>query len=112
MELGIMNEHPPFKKNGHTVSIQTGHGKLHVNPFWLENKLSVHVKIGKTGSCDSANAEAVARMMNVALKYGAPIEELVAHLSNIACEHALPGKARSIPDGISKALKELPPKTE
>lgn len=96
------------KSNGHSVIVQTGHGKLHVNPFWLDDKLHVHIKIGKSGSCESADTEAIARVINVALKYGAPIEEIVSHLSNIACEHVVIGKSSSIADGISKALKNLP----
>ncbi|MBI2020087.1 TSCPD domain-containing protein [Candidatus Daviesbacteria bacterium] len=94
--------------NGHSIVIKTGHGNLHVNPFWLENNLHVHLKIGKSGSCESADTEAIARMINVALKYGAPVEEIVGHLSNIACEHVVIGKSSSIADGISRALKDLP----
>ena len=66
----------------------------------------VFTTLGKAGGCDSANLEAVSRLVSLALRSGIHPDEIVHHLQGITCCPAWDGGAliRSAPDAMAHAL--------
>ncbi len=98
---------------GMTTKIKTPHGSMFITiNFFGGGMKEVFVIVSKPGSEVRACAEALGRVISLALQKGVPAEDIIETLENIKTEevswNVIDGKSfavSSIPDGISKALK-------
>ena len=77
----------PSVVTGSTTRIQTGHGKLYVtvNKDEENRPIEVFSTLGKAGGCDTAQLEAMSRLISLALRSGVESEHIVQQLTNITC---------------------------
>ena len=98
----------PTSVAGVTDRVRTGHGNMYVTiTFDEESKpFEVFTTLGKAGGCDSANLEAVSRLVSLALRSGIDPDQIVAHLQGITCCPAWDGGTliRSAPDAMAHTL--------
>ena len=98
----------PTSVAGVTDRIRSGHGNMYVNITFDGNgkPFEVFTNLGKAGGCDSANLEAVSRLVSLALRSGIRPDEIVEHLQGITCCPAWDGGTliRSAPDAVAHAL--------
>ncbi|MQF83040.1 vitamin B12-dependent ribonucleotide reductase [SAR202 cluster bacterium AD-802-E10_MRT_200m] len=98
----------PQQVRGVTERIRTGHGNLYVTiNFDDEGKpFEVFTALGKAGNSDSAQLEAVARLVSMALRAAVDPEEVISQLRGITDEPVWDNGVlvRSAPDAISLAL--------
>src|ERR1700722_10939694 len=69
----------------------------------------VFINLGKAGGAAMADAEAMGRLISVALRSGIPLQEIHRQLRGIASDRAIglgPNKVLSVPDAIGIALEE------
>jgi ribonucleoside-diphosphate reductase alpha chain len=96
---------------GTTVKTQTGVGNVYVTVNYLGGKpFEVFVSTGKCGQSTMAKAEAVGRLVSLALRNDIGVEEIIKQLSGIAGSHPLAhgdGIVLSIPDAVAKVLVML-----
>ncbi len=101
----------PDKLRGTTMRYETPLGTMFVNiteddrgqPF------EVFLNLGKAGGSAMADAEAMGRLISLALRSGIPIREIHRQLRGIASDRVVglgPKKIMSVPDGIALALEE------
>jgi ribonucleoside-diphosphate reductase alpha chain len=101
----------PDKLRGTTMRYETPLGTMFVNiteddrgqPF------EVFINLGKAGGSAMADAEAMGRLISLALRSGIPIREIHRQLRGIASDRVVglgPKKIMSVPDGIALALEE------
>ena len=103
----------PFSMRGITTKIKSPHGSMFVTiNFLIEKPSEIFVVVSKPGSELRACAEALGRVVSLALQKGLPIEDIIETLENIKTEDVawnhIDGKSftvSSIPDGIAKAIK-------
>ena len=98
----------PTSVAGVTDLVRTGHGNMYVN-ITFDNDGSpfeVFTTLGKAGGCDSANLEAVSRLVSLALRSGIDPDAITHHLQGITCCPAWDGGTliRSAPDAMAHAL--------
>ncbi len=111
--MGAKDFERPFSMRGLTTKIRTPHGSMFVTINFLEGKIrEVFVVVSKPGSELRACAEALGRVISLALQKGVPAEDLVETLENIKTEQVSWNKidersfsVSSIPDGIAKAMR-------
>ncbi len=103
-----MNFERPVYIAGGTTRVRTAHGNLYVTVNLLEDKpLEVFAILGKAGSCDFANIEAMTRLVSINLQGGVPIEEIIGQLRNVTCHPYMVGSREentSPADAISRVL--------
>lgn len=91
---------------GHTTEIQTGCGPVYIT-INGDPPVEVLITIGKAGGRAMAQTDALGRMITVALRHGATVEDILRHLSGIAC-HSPAGvgeeRVLSCADAVAKAL--------
>lgn len=101
----------PEAVQGLTERIRTGHGNLYVTVNFDEEgrPFELFTALGKAGGCDSAQNEAIARLVSMALRAGVDPRDVVDHLQGITCDPAWDNGVlvRSVPDGIALALKRV-----
>jgi ribonucleoside-diphosphate reductase alpha chain len=92
-----------------TDKIKTGFGNLYVTiSFYNQKPFEVFTSIGKSGYTTMADAEALGRLISVALRSGVDVKEVIRQLKGIGgaepvfTEGAL---VQSIPDAIAKILE-------
>ena len=96
---------------GITTKVKTGMGNLYVTVNKEDDGsiYEVFATTGKAGGNETANTEAICRLISIAMQYGIPVEALVDQLSGIQSipvwDHGI--QVLSTPDGISKVLKEV-----
>ena len=101
----------PDKLRGTTIRKETPLGTMFVNiteddegqPF------EVFVTLGKAGGSAMADAEAMGRLISLALRSGIPLMEIHRQLRGISSDRAVglgPNKVLSVPDAIGIALEE------
>jgi ribonucleoside-diphosphate reductase alpha chain len=96
---------------GTTQKIETGYGTLYVTINEDEHGIiELFATLGKSGGYTSSFAEAVSRMVSLALRSGIPPEEILKQLSGIrspkmAYDHR--EKVLSVPDAIAIALRRF-----
>jgi ribonucleoside-diphosphate reductase alpha chain len=69
----------------------------------------VFINLGKAGGAAMADAEAIGRLISLALRSGIPIREVHRQLRGIASDKAIglgPNKVLSVPDAIGIALEK------
>ncbi len=95
---------------GTTRLMKTGCGNLYVtiNEDENGNLFELFTQMGKAGGCASSQAEAIGRLISLALRSNIESEELVKQLKGISCHSpawANGGKISSCSDAISKAIE-------
>lgn len=99
----------PVTMLGVTERIRTGHGNTYINITFDESNrpFELFTTLGKAGSCDSANLEAVSRLVSLALRSGIPITQIVEQLQGITCHPVWDQgiQIRSAPDAVAMVLR-------
>ncbi|MBI2846341.1 MAG: vitamin B12-dependent ribonucleotide reductase [Chloroflexi bacterium] len=104
---------------GVTERIRTGHGNMYITINFDESgrPFEVFSTLGKAGGCDSAQLEAISRLISLALRSGIPTEQIIEQLRGITCCPSWDRgvQVKSAPDAVAIALshalqqwKELP----
>jgi ribonucleoside-diphosphate reductase alpha chain len=92
-----------------TDKIRTGFGNLYVTiSFFNQKPFEVFASIGKSGYSTMADAEALGRLISLALRSGVDPKELVNQLKGIGGSEPIfteGGLVHSIPDAISQVLE-------
>jgi ribonucleoside-diphosphate reductase alpha chain len=109
-ELSIKKKRPrPTVTKGMTVRAPTGCGNLYVTINEDHKGLcEVFAQMGKGGGCAASQAEAVGRLISLAMRSGLEIESILEELKGIRCPSPLMGKGGiilSCPDAIGKAIE-------
>ncbi|MCA1986422.1 MAG: hypothetical protein LDL27_08125, partial [Desulfovibrio sp.] len=90
---------------GFTHKINTGLGILYLTVNEIDGKpFEVFATIGKSGRSITAKAEAIGRLVSLALRSGVEPAEIVAQLKGIGGEHPVfrkKGMIQSIPDAVA-----------
>jgi len=83
--------------------------KLYITVTFDERPLEVFITADKPGECIRAWAEALGRVISVALRSGVDPEAIVDTLKHIRCPHPelRPNGATSCPDAVAKFLVEV-----
>ena len=84
----------PRQIQGITERVRTGHGNMYITINFDENQQPFEVfgTLGKAGGCDSAQLEAISRLVSLALRSGISPEEVIAQLKGITCSDLLPSR--------------------
>ena len=100
----------PTSVQGVTDRVRTGHGNMYVTITFDEDgePFEVFTTLGKAGGCDSANLEAVSRLVSLALRSGIDPDQIITHLQGITCCPAWDGGTliRSAPDAMAHTLAQ------
>ena len=107
-EKGVVKDRPDLVY-GFTQKVETGLGVLYLTVNEVEGKpFEVFCTIGKSGRSITAKAEAIGRLVSLALRSGVTVKEIVKQLKGIGGEHPVfrkKGLLLSIPDAISWVLE-------
>ena len=101
----------PDKLRGTTIRKETPLGTMFVN-ITEDDKaqpFEVFLTLGKAGGSAMADAEAMGRLISLALRSGIPLMEIHRQLRGISSDRAVgigPSKVLSVPDAIGIALEE------
>jgi ribonucleoside-diphosphate reductase alpha chain len=101
----------PDRLRGTTIRKETPLGTMFVN-ITEDDKgqpFEVFINLGKAGGAAMADAEAMGRMISLALRSGIPLREVHKQLRGISSDRAVglgPNKVLSVPDAIGIALEE------
>ncbi len=99
----------PYVTRGSTQRLETGCGHLYVTINEDEKGLcEVFTQMGKSGGCTASQAEAIGRLISLALRSGIEPEAIVKQLKGIRCPSPLwqpGGMVLSCSDAVSKALE-------
>lgn len=102
-------KHRPSSLPSVTDKIRTGFGNLYVTISYLgSDPFEVFTSIGKSGYTTMADAEALGRMISLALRSGVDAKEVIAQLKGIGGSEQIfteGGLVQSIPDAIAKILE-------
>ena len=96
---------------GFTQKVRTGHGLMYVTINEVDGKpFEVFATIGKSGRSHTAKAEAIGRLVSLALRSGIEVEEIVRQIKGIGGEAPVfhqgkQGQVQSIPDGIAWVME-------
>ncbi len=100
----------PDRLTGFTQKMQTGLGVLYLTVNEDENGVpfEVFATIGKSGRSVTAKAEAIGRLVSLALRSGIDVRSIVSQLKGIGGEHPVfqkKGMLLSVPDAIAWVLE-------
>jgi ribonucleoside-diphosphate reductase alpha chain len=112
-EQRIVPKKRPTVIKGSTRLMKTGCGNLYVtiNEDETGRPFEVFTNIGKAGGCASSQAEAIGRLISLALRSNIEPEEIIKQLKGISChQHSWTeeGKVLSCSDAIAKAIEKYP----
>jgi ribonucleoside-diphosphate reductase alpha chain len=101
----------PSKLRGTTYRKETplGVAFINVNEDDRGQPFEVFITLGKAGGSAMADAEAIGRLISLALRSGIPIDRVIRQLRGISSDRAVglgPNKVMSVPDAIGIALDE------
>jgi len=101
----------PEKLRGTTIRKETPLGVMFVsiNEDDKGQPFEVFINLGKAGGSAMADAEAMGRMISLALRSGIPLTEVHRQLRGISSDRVVglgPNKVMSVPDAIGLALEE------
>lgn len=106
--LGTVRKRPDVVQ-GFTQKIQTGLGAMYLTVNEIDGKpFEVFATIGKSGRSITAKAEAIGRLVSLALRSGVEVRDIVAQIKGIGGEHPVfrgKGLLLSIPDAIAWVLE-------
>ena len=98
----------PQQIRGITERVRSGHGNMYVTVnFDDENRpFELFANVGKSGGCDSAQTEAITRLVSLALRSGIEPTDIVNEIRGITCCPVWDAGTlvRSGPDGIAHVL--------
>jgi ribonucleoside-diphosphate reductase alpha chain len=102
-------QRPPALQ-GYTMKVNSPLGDLYVtiNEDDHGKPFEVFCTLGKAGGAPNADAEAIGRLMSLALRSGIPISQVKDQLRGISCDRAVglgANKVLSAPDGIGQAIE-------
>ena len=99
----------PQTTRGITERVRTGHGNMYVTINFDEqnNPFELFGTLGKSGGCDSAQLEAISRLVSLALRSGIDPQHIIEQLRGITCCPAWDSGTlvRSSPDAVALALE-------
>lgn len=97
----------PMELAGITIKTNTACGNVYVtlNRNADNQPAECFITMGKAGGCVSALMQAISGLIRVALKYKAPLDEIVSKLEGINC-HKGTAMARCCIDGIAQSIRE------
>jgi ribonucleoside-diphosphate reductase alpha chain len=101
----------PDKLRGTSIRKETPLGTMfvHVTEDDRGQPFEVFINLGKAGGAAMADAEAMGRLISLALRSGIPMREVHKQLRGISSDRAVglgPSKVLSVPDAIGIALEE------
>jgi ribonucleoside-diphosphate reductase alpha chain len=101
----------PDKLRSTSIRKETPLGTMfvHITEDDKQQPFEVFVTLGKAGGSAMADAEAMGRMISLALRSGIPLMEVHRQLRGISSDRAVglgPNKVLSVPDAIGLALEE------
>ncbi len=106
---GLVPRGRPQYMSGVTERIRTGHGTMYITINFDEEgrPFEVFTTLGKAGGCDSAQLEAISRLVSLSLRSGVDIKEVITQLRGITCCPAWDNGVlvRSAPDAVALALE-------
>jgi ribonucleoside-diphosphate reductase alpha chain len=82
---------------------------VHITEDDKQQPFEVFINLGKAGGSAMADAEAMGRMISLALRSGIPIQQVHRQLRGISSDRAVglgPNKVLSVPDAIGLALED------
>ncbi len=96
--------------SGFTQKVQTGLGAMYLTVNEVDGMpFEVFATIGKSGRSITAKAEAIGRLVSLALRSGIAVADIVAQIKGIGGEHPIfrdKGLLLSIPDAIAWVLEK------
>ena len=99
----------PRTTKGITERVRTGHGNMYVTINFDEGNKPFELfgTLGKAGGCDSAQLEAISRLVSLALRSGIDPHHVIEQLRGITCCPAWDSGTlvRSSPDAVALALE-------
>jgi ribonucleoside-diphosphate reductase alpha chain len=99
----------PMKTTGFTFLMHTGCGKMYITVNEDDRgACEVFTQLGKSGGCTSSQAEAISRLISLALRSGVNQNEIIRQLKGIRCLSstlAQGGAILSCADAVAKALE-------
>jgi ribonucleoside-diphosphate reductase alpha chain len=100
----------PAALRGYTMKMNSPLGDLYVtiNEDEGGRPFEVFCTLGKAGGAAMADAEAMGRLMSLALRSGIPILQVKDQLRGISCDRAVglgPNKVLSVPDAVGQAIE-------
>ena len=102
----------PQTTQGVTERLRTGHGNMYVTINFDEEgrPFEVFGTLGKSGGCDSAQLEAISRLVSLALRSGVDPQNVIDQLKGITCCPAWDEGilVHSSPDAVALALERHP----
>uniref|UniRef100_A0A7C4EL01 Vitamin B12-dependent ribonucleotide reductase n=1 Tax=Thermodesulfovibrio aggregans TaxID=86166 RepID=A0A7C4EL01_9BACT len=110
LQINLKPRKRPEVLHGVTRLMKTGCGNLYVtiNKDEGNNPFEVFTNIGKAGGCAASQAEAIGRLISLALRSGIEPKEIVTQLKGISCHAPVwsrNGKITSCSDAIAKAIE-------
>jgi ribonucleoside-diphosphate reductase alpha chain len=101
----------PNKLRGTTIRKETplGVAFISINEDEKGQAFEVFINLGKAGGPAMADAEAMGRLISLALRSGIPLDSVIRQLRGISSDRAVglgPNKVMSVPDAIGIALDE------
>lgn len=100
----------PDVVQGFTQKVQTGLGAMYLTVNEVDGQpFEVFATIGKSGRSITAKAEAIGRLVSLALRSGVAVKDIVAQIQGIGGEHPVfrgKGLLLSIPDAIAWVLEK------
>lgn len=100
----------PGALRGYTMKMMSPLGDLYVtiNEDVNGRPFEVFCTLGKAGGAANADAEAIGRLMSLALRSGISINQVKEQLRGISCDRAVglgPNKVLSVPDAVGQAIE-------
>ena len=100
----------PQALRGYTMKMMSPLGDLYVtiNEDDQGRPFEVFCTLGKAGGAAMADAEAIGRLVSLALRSGIPISRVKDQLRGISCDRAVgvgPNKVLSVPDAVGQAVE-------
>ena len=98
----------PASVSGVTDRVRTGHGNMYVTVNFDDqgHAFETFTTVGKAGGCDSANLDAICRLVSMALRSGVDPSEVIDQLKGITCCPVWDNGTlvRSAPDAVALTL--------
>ncbi len=108
-DMGRKVQDRPDMIFGFTQKIQLGLGELYLTVNEIDGKpFEVFATIGKSGRSITAKAEAIGRLVSLALRSGIEVRDIVKQLKGIGGEHPIfqkKGLLLSLPDAVAWVLE-------
>ena len=99
----------PSEVHGITERMRTGHGNMYVTTNFDEDgkPFEAFTTLGKAGGCDSAQLEAISRLISLCLRSDIDVDDIIYNLKGITCCPSFDQgvKISSAPDAVAISLE-------